>query len=176
MKQTLKATMVALGLSVASIFLGSGSFVAHAEPGSAPVATVPMVKPVALMPQNHTQITKISDLDKRTIAVTVSSHVWALSNGVSGLVYEQVTPKLRQVFKDPQALMVFLAKTHPPVALARDYHLDGLIVVDNVPVQRIYVVDHKKRQWLMFYAMEKDANGTWTIASGHIIPAPGRLI
>lgn len=174
MKQTLKTTVVALGLGLASVFLAAGPMSAKAGAGAA--APTPIAKPVALGSKARDRVVTLSNRDREAIAFTVSTHVWALSNGLPGIVHAQVTPKLQETFHDPRTLMIFLAKTHPQVALASDYHLDGLTFVGTTPVQHLYVVDHKKRQWFVSYGMMRDEAGRWRIESGRVLPAPGTLI
>lgn len=174
MKQTLKTTVVALGLGLASVFLAAGPMSANADASA--TAPTPVAKPVALGGAMHDRAVTLSDRDREAIAFTVSTHVWALSNGLPGIVHAQVTPKLQETFHDPKALMIFLAKTHPQVVLASDYHLDGLTIVGTTPVQHLYIVDHKKRQWFVSYGMMRDETGRWRIESGRVLPAPGTLI
>ncbi|MEM8814020.1 MAG: DUF4864 domain-containing protein [Pseudomonadota bacterium] len=119
---------------------------------------------------------RIAADDQTAIRLAVKSHVWALSNGVSGMLPGQVAPTIGRSFADAEALMAFLAKTHKPVAEAASFRLGELKMVGTTPVQVGFIQDRNHRTWKIAYAMMRDNNGAWRIASCFFVPVPGQNV
>ncbi|MEM1046639.1 MAG: DUF4864 domain-containing protein [Pseudomonadota bacterium] len=169
MKQTLKTTVAALGLGLASVFLAGAS---HAEPAATRAdAQMAKVAPAETKASRH----NVSATDRAAIADIVESHVWALSNKRSALLPDQVSQRFQRRFRDPKALMAYLVKTHAPVAQASEYRLGELKFVGKTPVQTGFLTDRKNQMWKVAYVMMRDGKGKWRISSGFIAQVPGFL-
>lgn len=118
----------------------------------------------------------ISNDETSAIRVVVQSHLWALANQQSKLLFLTASTSLKSTYVTPEALLAKMTQVHKPIVAGSLERFDGLRNQGTNPVQGVYIKDERGRQWLASYLLEKDVAGNWKIAGCIIVPAPGRII
>ena len=90
--------------------------------------------------------------------------------------FEFASPDIQRMFQSPDRFMAMVRQGYRPVYRPREVNFLDLIDVGGVPTQRVLLVGPDGDVVTAYYAMERQADGTWKIDGCVLQGAPDLAI
>jgi len=118
---------------------------------------------------------RVNSADAAEIRAVINRQIDAFRRDDAQGAFALASPGVQQAFRTPEkfldAVRVAYRPVYRPSALA---FLDLLVMGDDV-VQQVQVTDRAGTQWLAYYAMQRQRDGSWKANGCHLVP-PVRTI
>lgn len=115
--------------------------------------------------------------DQDDIKTVIESQLNAFASDDGAEAFTFAAPIVKQLFKTPEQFMAMVKKGYQPVyrnsnRIFGDVFQDGL----GRPAMRVVLTGADGKRYEALYAMEKQADGTWKIASCVILAIPAQEV
>lgn len=115
--------------------------------------------------------------DQDEIKTVIESQLNAFANDDGAEAFTFAAPVVKQLFRTPEQFMAMVKNGYKPVyrnsnRIFGDIFQDGL----GRPAMRVVLTGADGKRYEALYAMEKQADGTWKIASCTILAIPAQEV
>ncbi len=115
--------------------------------------------------------------DQDDIKTVIESQLNAFANDDGAEAFTFAAPVVKQLFRTPEQFMAMVKNGYKPVyrnsnRIFGDIFQDGL----GRPAMRVVLTGADGKRYEALYAMEKQADGTWKIASCTILAIPAQEV
>jgi hypothetical protein len=86
-----------------------------------------------------------------------------------------VSPGVQQTFRTPEKFLDAVRVSYRPVYRPRAVSFRDLLVMGEDVVQRVQLTDRAGMDWVAYYAMQRQRDGSWKTNGCHLVP-PSRTI
>ncbi len=115
--------------------------------------------------------------DQDDIKTVIESQLNAFANDDGAEAFTFAAPIVQQLFRTPEQFMAMVKNGYQPV-YRNSNRIFGAIFQDGLgrPAMRVVLTGADGKRYEALYAMEKQADGTWKIASCTILAIPAQEV
>lgn len=106
---------------------------------------------------------QLSGDEQASIRAVVQAQLDAFQADDGGLAFSFASPDIQRMFQTPANFMAMVQQGYQPVYRPREVEFLDVIDVGEVPTQRVLLVGPDGTVVTAWYAMERQADGTWRI-------------
>lgn len=118
----------------------------------------------------------LTDSDRIAVRDVIRDQIQAMQSIQAERAFGHVAPAVKARFGSADRFLFMMARFYTPVLKTKQVLFDGLVETGKHPIQRAFVSDDKKRQWLVLFTMERQTDGFWKVRDTALIRAPGHVV
>ena len=105
----------------------------------------------------------LSDADRSAIRGVIESQLAAFQRDDGARAFSYASPTVRRQFVTPERFMRMVRTGYAPVYRPREVAFRDVVVVGDVPVQKVLLVGPDGVPVMAVYPMQRQADGSWKI-------------
>lgn len=119
---------------------------------------------------------ELTGADRTSIREVVEEQLAAFQADDGGRAFSFASPDIQRMFQTPARFMAMVRQGYKPVYRPREVEFLDVVDIGDVPTQRVLVVGPDGEVVTAFYAMERQADGSWRIDGCVLRKAPDLAI
>lgn len=116
----------------------------------------------------------VSDTDAAGIRSVIDRQIAAFRSDDGAAAYSFAAPSIQKMFPSVPRFMDMVRRGYAPVYRPRSYSFEDLRTENGATVQVVRLVGPAGAEWLAFYTLDKQADGSWKITGVYLQKAPGQ--
>ena len=117
--------------------------------------------------------TGLSSLEQLGIRYTIRRHMQALNERNAAVLYDSLTPVIKNYYSNSNAFLDHLTTELQPLANARNYSFASIEREATDAVQEVAFIGSRGNEWIARFKLQRQPNGRWAIAQCLVEAAPG---
>ncbi len=118
---------------------------------------------VAIAAPAQSENVTLSDADRSSIRDVIESQLAAFQSDDGAQAFSYASPTVRRQFVTPERFMHMVRTGYAPVYRPREVEFRDLVVVGDVPAQKVLFVGPDGVPVMAIYPMQRQADGSWRI-------------
>ncbi len=114
----------------------------------------------------------LSAADRGAIRTVIEDQLAAFGRDDAVAAFDLASPGIQRTFGTPEQFMRMVKTSYQPVYRPRKVEFRDIVMVDEVPVQQVYVIGPAGESVIALYPMERQADGGWKTAGCYLVRAP----
>jgi hypothetical protein len=116
----------------------------------------------------------VSDAEAAEFQRIITSQLNAFSADDGAAAYAFAAPNIQRLFPSPEIFLSMVKQGYAPVYRRQSYAFGKIgNEMGGQPTQHVTIIDANGKAWTAFYAMERQADGSWKISGCSLAEAPG---
>ncbi|MEM1045748.1 MAG: DUF4864 domain-containing protein [Pseudomonadota bacterium] len=120
------------------------------------------------------QESALSDEDTTSVQSVIDRQIAAFRADDGATAYSFAAPSIQKMFPSVPRFMDMVRRGYAPVYRPQSYSFEGLRTENGATVQVVRLVGPAGAEWLAFYTLDKQADGSWKITGVYLQKAPGQ--
>lgn len=116
----------------------------------------------------------VSSADATGIQSVIDRQIAAFRADDGATAYSFAAPSIQKMFPSVPRFMDMVRRGYAPVYRPRSYSFEDLRTENGATVQVVRLVGPAGAEWLAFYTLDKQADGSWKITGVYLQKAPGQ--
>ncbi len=131
---------------------------------------------VAIAAPAQSQNMTLSDADRSSIRDVIERQLAAFQRDDGARAFSYASPTVRRQFVTPERFMHMVRTGYAPVYRPREVEFRDIVVVGDVPAQKVLLVGPDGVPVMAIYPMQRQADGSWKIDGCFLVGVDDRAI
>jgi len=114
----------------------------------------------------------VTSPDAAAIQAVIQDQLDAFNRDDGVRAFSHASPQIQGIFQTVEIFMSMVRTGYEPVYRSAHAEFGQLHVIENEPVQEVYVTGQDGRSVLAVYTMQQQEDGTWRINGCSLYPVP----